>query len=172
MTAVYVIMGVSGSGKSTVGRALAARLGCPFYDGDDFHPPQNVAKMAAGLPLTDADREPWLDRLAHLIAETLERGETAVLACSALKKTYRARLRISDRVLFIYLHGRLDLIWQRMRERTDHYMKADMLHSQFAALEAPTTQEAWPVSIDAPVGDIVDQIMTHLVKKPVKHKKG
>lgn len=165
MTAVYILMGVSGSGKSTVGQALAARLGCPFYDGDDFHPAQNVAKMAAGAPLTDADRAPWLDRLAGLIGETLERGDTAVIACSALKKIYRDRLHVSGRVQFIYLHGSPDLIWQRMRQRANHYMKAGMLHSQFATLEAPTAQEAWPVSIDRPVSDIVDQILQRLAGK-------
>ncbi|MCA9971378.1 MAG: gluconokinase [Anaerolineales bacterium] len=152
-------MGVSGCGKSTVGQALAARLGCPFYDGDAFHPPANVAKMAAGEPLTDADRAPWLDRLADLIAESLARGETAVVACSALKKAYRDHLRVSGRVQFVYLHGEFDLIWRRMQARQGHYMKADMLRSQFAALEAPAAAEAWRIGVDTAVDEIVDEIL-------------
>lgn len=162
MTAVYIIMGVSGCGKSTVGRALAVRLGCPFYDGDDFHPQANVAKMASGTPLTDADRTPWLNRLAALLAETLGQEETAVLACSALKKAYRDRLHVSDRVQFVYLHGDFDLIWGRMQARQGHYMKAEMLRSQFAALEPPASQQAWWVEIDAPVDAIVDEIITQI----------
>jgi gluconokinase len=162
MTAVYVIMGVSGCGKSSVGQALAARLGCPFYDGDDFHPPQNVAKMASGTPLTDADRAPWLGRLAALIAETLGQGKTAVLACSALKQQYRDQLTVSERVQFIYLHGEFDLILQRMQARQGHYMKAEMLRSQFATLEAPAPSHAWWVHIATPVDQIVDEIMLHI----------
>lgn len=162
MTAVYVIIGVSGCGKSTVGQALAARLGCPFYDGDDFHPLENVVKMAGGTPLTDSDRVPWLGRLAELIAGTVAGEQTAVLACSALKKAYRDRLRVSDNVQFVYLHGEFDLIWQRMQLRQGHYMKASMLQSQFAALEPPTPQQAWWVTIDAPIGQIVDAIVSYI----------
>ncbi|MFZ0547200.1 MAG: gluconokinase, partial [Candidatus Promineifilaceae bacterium] len=141
---IYVIMGVSGSGKTTIGRLLAAKLNCPFYDGDDFHPAENVAKMAAGIPLNDNDRDPWLDRLHSLICQHLQAGETAVLACSALKKSYRDHLRkgCGEDVCFIHLNGRFDLIWQRMETRTDHYMKPEMLRSQFSALEPPTPTEA------------------------------
>ena len=159
MSDVFVIMGVSGCGKTTVGQALASQINCPFYDGDDFHPPENVAKMSHGIPLNDADRAPWLARLAALIERHLVEGETAVLACSALKKRYRDQLRVSDRVRFIYLEGSFDLIWQRMRARPNHYMKADMLHSQFEALEPPAANEAATISIDQDVDTIVAQIL-------------
>ena len=159
MAQLFVVMGVSGSGKTTVGQALAARLGCPFYDGDDFHPPANVAKMASGTPLNDADRAPWLARLAELLKNHEERGETAVLACSALKQKYRNQLRVSPQVQFVYLAGSFDLIWQRMSQRTNHYMKADMLRSQFAALEPPTADEAILIPIEQDVAVIVDQVL-------------
>jgi gluconokinase len=169
MSYVFVIMGVSGSGKTTVGRSLAMRLNCPFYDGDDFHPPQNVAKMSSGMPLNDADRAPWLARLAALIETHLEEGETAVLACSALKKRYRDQLRVSDQVRFIYLAGSFDLIWQRMESRPDHYMKADMLHSQFDALEPPGANEADIIPIDQDVDAMVAQILQRHMKRPNDH---
>jgi len=155
----FVVMGVSGCGKTTVGEALAAHLSCPFYDGDDFHPPQNVAKMAGGIPLNDADRAPWLAILAALIQEHLDRGETAVLASSALKKRYRDQLRVNDQVQFIYLDGDFDLIWGRMQDRQDHYMRAEMLQSQFEALEEPDEDEAIKVPIDQSVDDILAQIL-------------
>ena len=142
-----------------MGEALAAHLSCPFYDGDDFHPPQNVAKMAGGIPLNDADRAPWLAILAALIQEHLDRGETAVLASSALKKRYRDQLRVNDQVQFIYLDGDFDLIWGRMQDRQDHYMRAEMLQSQFEALEEPDEDEAIKVPIDQSVDDILAQIL-------------
>lgn len=159
MAQLFVVMGVSGSGKTTVGQALAARLDCPFYDGDDFHPPENVAKMASGMPLNDADRAPWLAHLAELLKKHVTRRETAVLACSALKKRYREQLRVSEQVQFVYLAGSFDLIWQRMSQRTDHYMKADMLRSQFAALEPPTADEAIHLSIGQAINAMVDHIL-------------
>jgi len=159
MVQLFVVMGVSGSGKTTVGQALAVRLDCPFYDGDNFHPAENVAKMASGTPLNDADRAPWLARLAALLAEHEARGETAVLACSALKQTYREQLRVSPAVQFIYLAGSFDLIWQRMTERTEHYMKADMLRSQFATLEPPTSNDALCVPVDQNIDAIVAYIL-------------
>ena len=160
MTTVYIIMGVSGCGKTSVGQGLAARLMCPFYDGDDFHPPENVAKMASGQPLSDDDRTPWLARLHTLIREQLNKGETAVLACSALKKKYRSQLRAgNDNVQFVYLEGTFDLIWQRMAARRDHYMKAEMLQSQFDTLERPSMQEAITISIDQPLDNIVSDIL-------------
>ena len=155
----FVVMGVSGCGKTTVGQALAAHLDCPFYDGDDFHSPQNVAKMASGMPLNDADRAPWLASLAALIEDHLDGGETAVLASSALKKRYRNQLRVSDQVTFIYLDGDFELIWQRMQARPDHYMKPEMLRSQFEALELPDNDEAIKISIDQNVDDILAQIL-------------
>jgi len=155
----YVVMGVSGCGKTTVGEALAAHLNCPFYDGDDFHSPENVAKMASGVPLNDADRAPWLASLANLILGHLDRGETAVLASSALKKRYRDQLRVDDRVQFIFLDGDFDLIWGRMQARQDHYMKAEMLRSQFDALERPDENEAIQIDIDQDVSDILQQVI-------------
>ena len=155
----YVVMGVSGCGKTTVGEALAAYLNCPFYDGDDFHSPENVAKMASGVPLNDTDRAPWLASLADLIRDHLARGETAVLASSALKKRYRDQLRVDDRVRFIFLDGDFDLIWGRMQARQDHYMKAEMLRSQFEALERPDENVAIRIDIDQDVSDILQQVI-------------
>lgn len=157
-----IIMGVSGCGKSTVGAQLAARLGCPFYDADDFHPAANVAKMSAGIPLNDEDRAPWLARLAELAADHLQRGQTAVLACSALKTRYRDQLHVGEQVKFVYLEGDFDLIWERMQMRRNHYMKAEMLQSQFTALEPPTAAEALIVSIEPDVEEIVAQVMSDL----------
>jgi gluconokinase len=159
MAVVYVIMGVSGCGKSTVGETLAQRLECAFYDGDDLHPPENVAKMASGKPLDDTDRYPWLARLRNLIAAHLEKGETAVLACSALKKKYRDQLREgNDGIQFVYLKGDFELIWGRMQARAEHYMKADMLHSQFADLEEPDADKALIVGIENDVDTIVEKV--------------
>lgn len=161
MTApVVVLMGVSGSGKTTVGRALAQRLGCPFYDADDFHPSANVAKMAAGTPLNDDDRRPWLARLQQLLAAHLAAGETAVLACSALKQSYREQLRAGNAALrFIYLHGDMNTIRRRLQARENHYMAAEMLPGQFDTLEEPSPAEAHWISIDGDVDEIVDRIM-------------
>ena len=130
-------MGVSGVGKTTVGRLLAERLSCAFLDADDFHPPANVAKMRAGTPLTDADREPWLRALRAEIERRLEQGESAVLACSALKQTYRDRLQLSGAVRIVYLRGTAALIHERLLARRGHYFDASLLASQFAALEEP-----------------------------------
>jgi gluconokinase len=130
-------MGVAGSGKTTIGRGLAAELGWKFYDADDYHPPANVAKMRRGVPLGDADRLPWLQTLEALVRASIERGESGVLACSALKATYRARLLIDERVKLVYLKGTFDLIQKRLANRRGHFMSAAMLESQFAALEEP-----------------------------------
>ena len=156
----FVIMGVSGCGKSTVGQALADALDCPFYDGDDFHPPANVAKMAGGTPLNDEDRAPWLAILHDLLLGHVEKGETAVLACSALKKKYRDQLRTgNNHILFVHLQGDFELIWQRMQARQDHYMKAEMLQSQFDALETPHEGEALILPITMPVAELVAMIL-------------
>ena len=157
---VFVVMGVSGCGKSTVGQALAQRLDCPFYDGDDFHPAENVARMSQGIPLDDADRWPWLNRLADLIEEHLLRGETAVIACSALKEKYRQWLKRGQRdVVFVYLKGSFDLIWERMQQREEHYMKAEMLQSQFEALEEPDPFTAVVVNIDQDIASMISEII-------------
>jgi gluconokinase len=157
---VFVVMGVSGSGKTTIGRLLAKRMGCSFYDADDFHPPENVAKMAAGKPLNDEDRAPWLGRLHNIIRQHHYAGETAVVTCSALKKHYRDRLRGDlEGIEFIHLEGTFDQIWQRMAKRKNHFMKAEMLQSQFNTLEMPNQQEALIINIDKPPEAIVQEIL-------------
>jgi gluconokinase len=139
---IIIVMGVSGSGKSTVGALLAAHLGVPFLDADEFHPPANVAKMAAGTPLTDEDRRPWLENLNAM----LKSKDSAVLACSALKRSYREILaRDMPRCTFVFLNGSLDLIRARLAGRKHRYMPASLLESQFAALEPP--QDAIEVDV-------------------------
>ena len=159
---VYVVMGVSGSGKTTVGEHLAERLAWPFLDADDFHPQANVEKMSRGEPLDDRDRAPWLTRLREVIEEHLERGEPLVLACSALKKRYRARLRVDERVGFVYLEGSLALIQERMSAREGHYMKSGLLKSQFEALEEPDPGDALHVNVALPLDEVVQSIVTKL----------
>ena len=147
-----VVMGVSGCGKSTVGAALAAALGLPFREGDALHPPANVAKMAAGVPLDDADRWPWLDRVAAAL------GEGGIVSCSALKRSYRDRLRAgAGRPLaFVFLHGSPEVLAERMATRTGHFMPASLLASQLATLEDPSGEPATvTVDIDQPVAAIV-----------------
>ena len=161
MTTAFIIMGVSGCGKTTVGIALAKQLGCPFYDGDDFHPPENVAKMAGGNPLNDDDRYPWLAILHDLLADHVVKGETAVLACSALKQKYRKQLQVGPQTRFIFLHGSFDLIWARMQARQNHYMKAEMLQSQFDTLEPPEADEAVIIEIDQDIESILALIMAN-----------
>lgn len=153
-------MGVSGCGKTTVGARLAERLGWPFYDGDDFHPPANKAKMGAGIPLDDSDRAGWLAELAELIRSHAADGRSLVLACSALKQRYRDQLRVVPDVRFVHLQGSYDLILARMQARADHYMKPEMLASQFAALEPP--DDALTVDITAPPEALVEQILQAL----------
>jgi gluconokinase len=134
---IAVVMGVSGAGKTTVGEALARELGCRFLDADDYHPPENVAKMAAGQALDDQDRGPWLDRLNRELWQCDARDASVVLACSALKESYRELLLIDERVALVYLKGDYELIRERLDGRDGHFMKASMLDSQFAALEEP-----------------------------------
>jgi gluconokinase len=156
-----IIMGVSGSGKTTIGQALAARLGCPFYDSDDFHPPANVAKMAAGIPLTDADRAGWLAALAAVIRRSLQKGEPGVMACSALKEKYRAKLCVDpDQVRFVYLKGSFNVILKRIQRRSGHYMQPALLESQFETLEEPqgAVVEEITLPLDGIVQDIIEQL--------------
>ena len=134
---ILLVMGVSGSGKTKVGKALAQSLGWPFYDADDFHSEASVAKMAAGLPLTDDDRWPWLDRIKDKLREVLAQGGHAVLACSALKQAYRDRLQQAGDVRVVYLKGTQEAIAERVAVRTHEYMPPSLLPSQFAALEEP-----------------------------------
>jgi gluconokinase len=138
---VLVIMGVSGSGKSTLARVLAARLGWDLAEGDDLHPPANVAKMAAGHPLDDEDRQPWLAAVAAWMRAHTESGRPGIITCSALTRRYRDVLR-GDRVVFVHLAGTREQIAARLAERRSHFMPADLLDSQFAALEPPDPDEA------------------------------
>jgi len=135
---IVVLMGVSGSGKTTVGMLLSKRLGWPLLDADDFHPPENIAKMRSGIPLADEDRWPWLDQLNDLLKEKTLHGKNALLACSALKSIYRDRLAAGCSDLrWVHLKGSFELIESRLKARKGHYMKAGLLESQFAALEEP-----------------------------------
>jgi len=135
--AAVVLMGVAGTGKTTVGRLLAEDLGWLFLDADDFHSPANVAKMRRGEPLDDADREPWLDALRSRLAEELEAGRSVVLACSALKAAYRRKLAVDERVRFVHLTGDPELLRRRLGERQAHYFAPGLLDSQLATLEEP-----------------------------------
>ena len=158
-----IVMGVSGSGKTSVGKSLAKYLRWDFYDADDFHPPDNVAKMAKTIPLTDSDRAPWLAALHELISSSLARNLPGVLACSALKERYRQKLlEGNDGVRLIYLKGSYDLIWSRMSARKDHYMKPHMLQSQFETLEEPVN--ALIVDVTPSVDEILKVILQNMEK--------
>lgn len=137
---VLVLMGVSGCGKSTLAGVLSGRLGWDLVEGDDLHPAENVAKMAAGHPLTDADRWPWLDKLAEWIHERTDAGKPGIMTCSALKRSYRDVLR-GESVLFVYLRGTRDQIAARLANRHGHYMPSSLLDSQFATLQPPDPDE-------------------------------
>ncbi len=164
MTQRIIIMGVSGCGKSSVGAALAAQMHIPYMDGDDLHPAANVAKMRAGLPLSDDDRWPWLDRCAQLLADQ----PPVIIGCSALRRTYRDRLRTGAGapVQFVHLSGSRAVITARMTARTRHYMPTSLLDSQFATLEPPGMDEALTVDIDQPLAAIVATITAHLKGTP------
>jgi gluconokinase len=160
-TRFVIVMGVAGSGKTTVGEALAKGLNWHFYDADAFHPAENVAKMANGTPLTDADRAPWLAALHALISSSLKEDRPGVLACSALKESYRQQLLDgNDGVKLVYLKGTYELIWSRLSQRQDHYMKPNLLRSQFEALEEPLN--ALTLDISMPVDGIVQEILRDL----------
>jgi gluconokinase len=159
---LYVVMGITGSGKTTVGAALAHALGVDFVEGDDYHPPENVRRMASGIPLTDDDRAGWLRALATLIREAKGAGAGLVLACSALKRSYRDVLRAAAPELrFVFLNGPRALISERLAERRGHFMPASLLESQLATLEEPTVHEhAWAYDISESAQEIVDDILT------------
>lgn len=156
MSRVVVVMGVSGSGKTTVGLLLAARLGWDFVDADDFHSPASKAKMAAGISLDDEDRRPWLRSLRGLIEERLGKDQPLVLACSALKEEYRELLgRADERVTFVYLRGSRELIARRLGSRSGHFMDPGLLASQFEALEEP--EDAVVLDASLPPEELVSQ---------------
>ncbi len=156
---LIIVMGVSGSGKTTVGKLLAEKLGVDFYDADHYHPRENVAKMEKGEPLTDEDRWPWLQTLNTQMREWSENG--AILGCSALKAEYRTVLQAGlPHLRWVHLSGSRELILARMQARTDHFMPASLLDSQIATLEAP--DDALVVDIDKQPVDIVDEILTRL----------
>jgi gluconokinase len=160
---IVVLMGVSGSGKSTVGKVLAGKLGWAFVDADDFHPAANVEKMRRGEPLTDEDRQPWLWALRQRIDAACESGEDLVLACSALKHSYRDYLRadVPACVRYVYLEGSEELIRQRLAGRKGHFMPPGLLHSQFEALEPP--QDA--VRIDVrPAPEVIAEQIRHALR--------
>jgi gluconokinase len=138
---IVIIFGVSGAGKTTVGKLLARELGWRFVEADDFHPPANIKKMRSGDPLTDKDRWPWLERLRQQIERSLSVEENAVLACSALKRAYRDRLRVSDEEKFVFLRGDYALVEKQLRSRHGHFMNAALLKSQFNDLEKPQPDE-------------------------------
>lgn len=167
---IIIVMGVSSSGKSTVGNAIARRLHVPFLDGDGYHPEANVEKMRAGIPLTDEDRWPWLERLAAALHEAAERKDAAVGACSALKRAYRDFLteQAGEPILFVYLDGNREVIAERMARRSHEYMPASLLDSQFATLEVP--DPATENVLTVPVTDSVDKI-TRTVTKSLTHLK-
>ncbi|MFN3318776.1 MAG: gluconokinase [Allorhizobium sp.] len=164
MSLRLVIMGVAGCGKSTVGAALSEQLQFPYRDGDDLHSADAVEKMREGIPLNDDDRWPWLDR----IADALKSDAPLIIGCSALRRTYRDRIRTGagGPVTFVHLAGDRDLIASRMASRAGHYMPLSLLDSQFATLERPGPDEAIEVTIDQPMDTIVGQVLSHLGGNP------
>jgi carbohydrate kinase (thermoresistant glucokinase family) len=162
---IIVIMGVAGTGKTTIGRILSAELKLPFFDADDYHPPENVRKMAAGTPLNDDDRRPWLDRLSELLANKEDSGG-AILACSALKEQYRRILfsKLKNKPQLVHLTGSKELIASRMQERKGHYMPVSLLDSQLSTLEAPA--DAMAVGIQGTPPQISAEIVRRLQQGP------
>lgn len=159
---VVIIFGVSGTGKTTLGKLLARKRGWAFYEADDFHSPANVDKMRAGIALTDEDRWPWLESL-HELVRRLGPKEDAVLACSALKHAYRRFLRVNDQVKFVYLRGEYALIANQLRKRKGHFMNPELLKSQFADLEEPRADEGiLTVNLGRTPRELVQEITTRL----------
>lgn len=158
-----VVMGVSATGKTSVARSIAEALDWDFVEGDDLHPAANVAKMTAGRPLTDADREPWLDRISHLLRDRAAAGSSTVVTCSALKRDYRDRLRGEDQELFfVHLHGDFDVLEPRMTSREGHFMPQSLLESQFDTLQPLEPDE------DGAVVDVspdLDTVVRHALEE-------
>ncbi|MCL6219245.1 gluconokinase [Zunongwangia pacifica] len=155
---VYVVMGVSGIGKTTIGKSLSQKLDIPFYDADDYHPEANVEKMSKGIALKDEDRKEWLQILAKNI-EDWSKQKGAVLACSALKESYRQCLAgdLKNEVVFVYLHAEYDLVYKRLKDRKGHYFKANLLKSQFDTLEEP--KDAIKVNADQGIPEMVNKVL-------------
>jgi gluconokinase len=160
---VAIVFGVSGAGKTLIGQSLAHELGWRFYDADEFHPPANIDKLRQGIALTDEDRWPWLDSLRELIERCLAAGENAVLACSALKESYRQRLRVNSEVKLVYLRGDYAIVADQLRQRRGHFMKPALLQSQFADLEEPRAGEkAVVIELGRVPDELVQEIKTKL----------
>lgn len=157
---IILITGVTGSGKSTIGRLLAAQLQWKFYEGDDFHPSVNIEKLKRGAPLDDEDRLPWLTAIRDTIRAAIDRGEDAVIACSALKESYRRMLRISADVVLIHLQANSELIDERLKHRTGHFMNPALIRSQFETLEQP--EAALQIDAGFSPGEIVRIIRDRL----------
>jgi gluconokinase len=164
---IVILMGVSGAGKTTIGQILSEKLGWPLLDADQFHCAASIDKMRNGIPLEDADRWPWLDRMNAALRQSEARDESVLLACSALKQAYRDRIATGiAEVRWIYLKGRFELIRERLEARKGHYMKAGLLESQFAALEEP--EDALSVDIDGSPASIADSILRRLHAWPAR----
>lgn len=158
-----ILMGVSGTGKTTIGQLLAKNMRAKFIDGDDLHPRSNIVKMRAGAPLTDDDRKPWLERISDVIFSLEQKNEAGVIVCSALKKDYRDTLRSgSKQVQFLWLTADFDCILNRMQKRKGHFMPETLLRSQFATLEAPDSSEKDVVPVD--VSYEIEQIVSHALQ--------
>ena len=157
---IFIVMGVSGSGKTTVAKAVSNKFGWKYYEGDEYHPAENVEKMKNWIPLNDEDRLPWLLSLRKVVEEAISKRENIVISCSALKEAYRKILKVSEEVKFIYLKGSYDLIRKRMEERIPHFFKPEMLKSQFDVLKEP--QQAIEIDIskssESIIGDLIDKI--------------
>ena len=160
---IVIVFGVSGAGKTTIGKLLSHELGWHFYEADAFHSRANIEKMRRGVPLTDEDRWPWLENLRELLQRCSEASENAVVACSALKRAYRERLRVSDEVKFVLLRGDYALIEKQLRRRRGHFMNPELLRSQFADLEEPKPDEgALTIRLGRNPQELVEEIKTKL----------
>jgi gluconokinase len=160
---IVIVFGVSGAGKTTIGKLLAEELGWQFYEADDFHPRANIEKMRSGRPLTDEDRWPWLERLREQITRSLASREDAVLACSALKRAYREGLRVNEDVKFVFLRGDYALVENQLRRRRGHFMNPALLQSQFADLEEPRPDEdVITIDLGRSPQELVDEIKVKL----------
>jgi gluconokinase len=157
---IIIVTGVLGAGKTTVGSLLAHELGFQFYDADSFHSPANIEKMRRGIPLEDADREPWLRAIHEAIVEWLANGQNAVLACSALKRSYREKLVVDADIRLVYLKAPYEYIWNRLKLRHGHFASGNLLLSQFNDLEEPT--DAMVVDATRPPQEVVDAIRREL----------